>query len=375
ITVSSQNNIFFYSKKIRNKIESFLSSCILEAKDKMIKTEMDIISNIFESFDEPVFIFSNQGECLFSNKIGRKIFIPDKFQDKYKEKHFWEIFINSDINNKIQNVIENKDKILSEVEFGDYLFLMRIIHLSLIDSIFIIFTDISEAKKYFELKKGIFSAITHELKTPLTSINGFLEQIIIEAQDKNLQEILSYSEIAKRNTSRLILLTNDIIELERMHYKRNLNPIKFEIVNLLNEIILLFSEAASKKNIDLVFENKDQRLFFNTDKDLFEQIAINLIDNAIKYTEKGYVKIYINKVENEIQFIVEDTGIGIEAGEITKIFEPFYCVDKSRSRQKGGTGLGLSIVKKAIDNLGGSIDVISSPYKGSKFIVTLRENI
>lgn len=360
-----------YDKKIQNKIESKLLLTFSNAKEKIIKNDIAIISNIFENFDEPIFLFSNNGICLVANNIARKYFIPDKFVDIYKDKYYWEIFISSDISKNIQETIEKKDKTVVEIELLDKLFLLRVIYLNFLNSVFVIFNDISEAKKYYELKKGILSAINHELKTPLTSISGFLDQIIIESEDKKLEEILSYASIAKRNCDRLILLTNDIIELERMHYVKKLNIVNVDISSLTNEILNIFNSIASKKNLDLSFKNKDEKILFSTDKDLFEQIAINLIDNAIKYTEKGFVKISIEKIDKNLRFIVEDSGIGIEKKEIPKIFEPFYCIDKSRSKEKGGTGLGLAIVKRATENLGGNIEIISSPYNGSKFIVNL----
>jgi len=378
ITEGKENNNIFlkqkswiYGKQLQNKIENLLLISFSKTKEKIVKNEIEIISNLFENFDEPVLLFSENGQALVANGIARKIFIPDKFQTQYKEKYFWEIFISSEISSTVQKTMEYKDKTLVEIEFGDRLFLLRVAFLNSINSIFLIFTDISEAKRYYELIKGILSAITHELKTPLTSLNGFLEQIIIEAEEKKLSSILSYAQIAERNCHRLILLTEDIIELEKMHYQKKLNIEKFEINSTINEIMLLFYATAKEKNIELSYKTLDKEIIFSTDKNLFEQILINLVDNAIKYTDHGFVIISAEKTNDKLILSVEDSGIGIEEKEIPKIFEPFYCVDKSRSKQRGGTGLGLSIVKKATIILGGSIDVISHPYKGSKFVVVL----
>ena len=378
ITEGKENNNIFlkqkswiYGKQLQNKIENLLLISFSKTKEKIVKNEIEIISNLFENFDEPVLLFSENGQALVANGIARKTFIPDKFQTQYKEKYFWEIFISSEISSTVQKTMEYKDKTLVEIEFGDRLFLLRVAFLNSINSIFLIFTDISEAKRYYELIKGILSAITHELKTPLTSLNGFLEQIIIEAEEKKLSSILSYAQIAERNCHRLILLTEDIIELEKMHYQKKLNIEKFEINSTINEIMLLFYATAKEKNIELSYKTLDKEIIFSTDKNLFEQILINLVDNAIKYTDQGFVIISAEKTNDKLILSVEDSGIGIEEKEIPKIFEPFYCVDKSRSKQKGGTGLGLSIVKKATIILGGSIDVISHPYKGSKFVVVL----
>lgn len=361
-----------FGKKLQNKVLNYISNEFENAQVKIKFNEIDLLSHVFDHIDEPTIFFGENGICLYSNDIAKNLFIPEKYHNQYKEKYYWEIFLSKEINEAIEKVIENKNSCSIEISINEKPYFLRIIYSNFMNSIFLIFSDISEIKRYYELRKGILSAISHELKTPLTSINGFLEQIIQEAQESKNEKILSYSQIAKRNCERLISISQDVIEIEKIHYNKEIDFQDVEIVDETRQILNLFINSANQKGISLIFEPEEKNIIIKTNKNLFEQILVNLIDNAIKYTEKGFVKVYFEKDINEIKLIVEDSGIGIEEKEIPKVFEPFYCVDKSRSKQKGGTGLGLAIVKSAVEKLNAHIDVISKPYEGTKFIVRFK---
>jgi len=386
---TSSNNFnlkfFLYGKNITNYFESYIIDLFGKLKNEYKEEKIEILKPIFESFGEPIFLFSLTGEAIFLNKEAKEIFIPKNFD--YKNKFYWEIFLSDEINNSIQNIIKNKDEInikkfdeILQIEQYKKLYLVKIIYINSFSSILVTFSNITEIKSYYEMKKILISSISHELKTPLTSINGFIDEIMEVAKNKNENDIISYSEIIKRNCERLIFLTNDLIQIERINYKKELALEEIDLLEELNQICAIFKSSAKNKNIDLIFENKIENLYnikIITDKNLFYNIFSNLLDNAIKYTDKGFIKIIIDKVEedykeglkNKISITVEDSGIGIDENEIPKIFEPFYCIDKSRSRKYNGTGLGLAIVKSAIDKLGWSIEINSILNKGSKFIV------
>ncbi len=386
------SNSLIISKNLQNKFEDFLVNQIKIAKNKIKTNEINSITYIFDNFSEPVFLFSNDGLCLYANSSAKNEFILENYWNIYKEKHYWEIFLENEIAESINYVIKNNKNKSFEFQKKDKTYLIEIINIKFDNMIFIIFYDITEISNYYNLRKGILSAISHELKTPLTSISGFLDHLIFEAREKNEQTIISYSEIAKRNCERLINIANDVIEIEKIDYKNEYQIEtefnNFDIIEQIKNILLLFSLKAKEKNLNLIFEPEFQNLIIRSNQYLIEQILINLIDNAIKYTEKGFVKIEIKKsVEksaektesenNKFDFTsfdyliltVEDTGIGMDESEIPKIFEPFYCVDKNRTRQKGSTGLGLTIVKSAVDKLKGTIAVKSFLSGGTKFLI------
>lgn len=361
-----------FGKKLQNRLESQISSEFEETKIKIKFNEVDILAHIFNNIEEPAILFSENGICLYANNLAKNIFIPEKYHEHYKEKYYWEIFLTKEINETIEKVIQNKNSSSIEIEINDRLYFLRIIYSNFINCILLMFSDISEISRYYELRKGILSAISHELKTPLTSINGFLEQIILEAENKKDEKILSFSQIAKRNCDRLFNISQDVIEIEKIHYQKEIDLQELDVILEIEQILTLFTNLASTKGISINFNKVYNSLIIKTNKSLFDQILINLIDNAIKYTEKGSVSIDITKLENEVKLIIADTGIGIEEKEIPKIFEPFYCVDKSRSKQKGGTGLGLAIVKSAIERLNAHIEVESILFEGTKFIVRFK---
>lgn len=361
-----------FGKKFQNKILNYISNEFENAQVKIKFNEIDLLSHVFDHIDEPTIFFGKNGICLYSNHIAKNLFIPEKYYNHYKEKYYWEIFLSKGMNEAIEKVIETKNSCSIEITINEKPYFLRIIYSNFMNSIFLIFSDISEIKRYYELRKVILSAISHELKTPLTSINGFLEQIILEAENKKDEKILSFAQIAKRNCDRLFNISQDVIEIEKIHYQKEIDLQELDVILEIEQILTLFTNLASTKGISINFNKVYDSLIIKTNKSLFEQILINLIDNAIKYTEKGSVSIDITKLENEVKLIISDTGIGIEEKEIPKIFEPFYCVDKSRSKQKGGTGLGLAIVKSAIERLNAHIEVESIPFEGTKFIVRFK---
>lgn len=232
----------------------------------------------------------------------------------------------------------------------------------------VIFKDISEVVDAERMKKELLANLSHELRTPLTAIKGYVETL----EETTAESDRHYLNVIKRHTERLISLASDLLILARLEHeitKRNA-----EIVNIkeiVANVAAIFRHAAEKKGLKLVTTVPTEILELQGDSLQIEQALINLVDNAIKYTEKGSVTIAINANQDEVIISVADTGIGIEKHHLPKIFERFYVVDRSRSRATGGTGLGLAIVKQIIDLHKGKIQVESTPGAGTKFTISL----
>ncbi|MEO0091103.1 MAG: ATP-binding protein [candidate division WOR-3 bacterium] len=233
----------------------------------------------------------------------------------------------------------------------------------------IILHDITEAKKLEQVKADFIANVSHELKTPLTSIKGFADTLTDELDKKYLKFVKAIS----RNADRLINIVQDLLiisDLENREQKLHTEKINFS--EMLNNIKKMFSESLKSKKLKFKISIDDNAQNYQGDYFLIEQMLTNLIDNAIKYNvEKGKIEIRINKINNNIKITVEDTGIGISQEHLDRIFERFYVVDKSRSRKLGGTGLGLSIVKHIVLSHNGEIKVESEVGKGTRFIITL----
>ena len=231
--------------------------------------------------------------------------------------------------------------------------------------------DITELRNLEQMRTDFAANVTHELKTPLTSIRGFVETLQAGAiEDPEMAK--RFLDIISMETDRLSRLINDVLSLSSMENGRVRVPTeRLSLGKRAGDVCLMLDKSAKNKNIELnVDEGEDTFIIANDDH--VKQLLINLIDNAIKYTlEGGKVFVKVEHVEDKVLLHVKDTGIGIAQEHIPRLFERFYRVDKGRSRNMGGTGLGLAIVKHIVMDMGGQIDVQSELNVGTEFTVTL----
>ena len=266
--------------------------------------------------------------------------------------------------------VENMDiPIIStdENEVGELAHQFREMSLNLKQSFEEINLQKEELKAAEEYKRNLISNVSHELKTPLTTIKGFVETLM---EDASLEQY-HYLGIVHRNTERLISIINDLLNLSKLEQATELIKQEINMKSFINKIERIFIEEWRKHHIGFTFETDCENITFYADEFMLEQVFINLLDNAIKYAGKGLIKISARKQDDKLIIIVSDEGIGIPRKHLRRIFERFYVVDKSRSKRIGGTGLGLSIVKHIIILHGGEITVESEEYKGTSFIITL----
>lgn len=238
--------------------------------------------------------------------------------------------------------------------------------------IVLVFHDITELKKLEQMRKDFVANVSHELKTPITSIKGFSETLLDGAM--NDKDTLKYFlSIILNESDRLQSLVEDLLDLskiEKQGYKLNLSYVN--IHELLEEILIILEVKAKEKDIHLEFQKASKDLYVFADNSRVKQIFINLINNALAYTQAGdTVKISVEDANEEVEIKVADTGIGMDEEELPRIFERFYRIDKARSRNSGGTGLGLAIVKHLVEAHHGHIAVNSKVNKGTTFIVKL----
>ena len=234
------------------------------------------------------------------------------------------------------------------------------------ETVFILY-DITEFRQLETIKKDFVLSVSHELRTPLTSIKGYLETFETNLDDEHK----NYLEIIKRNTDRLIHIVNDLLTLSRLEHDRSLEKENIVIDSFLENILKIFSHRIHTKGLELKFEHNSQITLMQADRFKLEQVFINLIDNAVKYTDKGEIEISIDDDETNLIFKISDCGNGIADEHLPRLFERFYVVDKSRSRRMGGTGLGLSIAKHIVNLHNGTIEVESEIGKGTTFIISL----
>lgn len=231
--------------------------------------------------------------------------------------------------------------------------------------------DITEKVKLENMRSDFVANVSHELKTPLTSISGFVETLKLN-ENIDVQTRNRFLGIIESESNRLKRLIDDILLLSFIENNENMSYDNVSIYDVFIEVYDLTSYIAKSKNIDVSYEFSDKSIQVLSNRDYIKQIFLNLVDNAIKYTpDNKSVKVEVTLKDNDIVVKVIDEGVGIPKEDINRIFERFYRVDKARSRDVGGTGLGLAITKHIVKNLGGAIDVKSELGKGSEFIVTI----
>jgi two-component system phosphate regulon sensor histidine kinase PhoR len=322
------------------------------------------LDTIVSSIQEILLVLDKDGRIKLTNESFKKALDNEEVQDKF----YWEVMRCPDFSELIKKVMEERKNHIQEIEFRDKNYLCSVTFLSSKEEMVAVLYDITELKNLEQMKKDFVANMSHELRTPLTAIKGFVETLEEEEEIKNTQ----YLEIIKRHTDRLMNIVNDLLVLSELEQTGSALVIEnINLASLAENILKVFEEVAKEKGIELKLIAARDLNAIQADPFKLEQMFINLLDNAIKYTEKGEVSIIIRQEASKSIIEIADTGIGIPANHLPRIYERFYVVDKSRSKKLGGTGLGLSIVKHIVLLHGGTIDIESSPGIGTKITLIL----
>ena len=233
--------------------------------------------------------------------------------------------------------------------------------------------DVTRLRKLENIRRDFVANVSHEIKTPITAIKGFVETLR-DGAVKNPEDAERFLSIIQKHVDRLEAIVEDLLSLSRIEKEGERQEIALEdhaVREILTGAIQLCEAKASAKSVVLEL-SCDEDLKGKINLALLEQAVVNLIDNAIKYSDSGKrVRIEAYKEDKGFLIRVQDQGCGIEKKHLDRLFERFYRVDKARSRKLGGTGLGLAIVKHIVQAHGGSVSVESQPGKGSTFSLHL----
>lgn len=224
-------------------------------------------------------------------------------------------------------------------------------------------------KKVENMRREFVSNVTHELKTPLTSIKGFVETLKAGAiEDPKIAH--KFLDIIEIESDRLSNLISDTLLLSEIESKKDTKREPCDVNAVITEVVELLQPKV-KEHVRLIFHPDSSVRPYSCNRDRLKQLLINLVDNGLKATEFGAVTITCRSTVSQLVIEVSDTGIGMEEEQLGRIFERFYRVDKGRSKAQGGTGLGLSIVKHIVELYNGTIEVASKPGVGTEFTVKL----
>ncbi|MDZ5252688.1 ATP-binding protein [Clostridium sp. LIBA-8841] len=343
----------------------------LEITIEQFKDKQNGLEAILKSMDSGVIAFDRDMNILMINPYAKKIFgisgeiVGNKLLDYITDKEIIKAFCGG------------KEKVEIEVNYNNDPKILKIRKASIINEPEIIGTvvviqDITDIKKLENMRSQFVANISHELKTPLTSIKGFAETLRYVDDDETRNKFLS---IIDEESDRLARLLEDILSLYEIEQKRNNVSEEFDVDKEIEKVYFLLSDQAKKKGVEIFLDTNSNCILIG-DKDKFKQMLLNLVSNSVKYTEKGgRVKVESYTHDMNLVLVIEDNGIGISKEDLPRIFERFYRVDKARSRESGGTGLGLAIVKHIVRLFDGDISVSSEVEVGTKIVITIPINI
>ena len=339
------------------------------------------LTSVLKSISHGILVIDIDGNIILIHDEARKM-IKSKCIGKEEGKNIKQVIHVEKILNGIEKYIGSKENNCEKLKLEDetvYKLKIDPVYLqnsknAIIGSIINI-ENITEIVKLENMRRDFVANVSHELKTPLTSINGFVETLIIN-EDLPSDKRNRFLAIIQKESDRLKRLIEDILLLSSIESKNNLVTENVLLYNVFKEVYEMISYIASSKHIKIYYNFEDENVAIQAYGDYIKQLFLNLIDNAIKYTPEGGTVI-INQFtrNNEITIEVIDNGVGIPKEDQDKIFQRFYRVDKARSRSVGGTGLGLAITKHIVNSLQGNISVESKLGEGSKFIVTIPTKI
>jgi len=238
--------------------------------------------------------------------------------------------------------------------------------------VILVFRDISEGRRLAQQETEFVNTVSHELRTPLAIVKEGISQVVEGLHGELGAEPKDYLDTVLRNVDRLSRITNAILDFSRLESgKVVLKKVLFDIAELSNEVVTGFRQSAKDKGLELRCLICGEKVMVLADRDKIAEILVNLIGNALKFTDHGYVEVALTEQAGAFEFTVADSGRGIAQEDLPKVFNKFEQFGRVAGPGEKGTGLGLSIVKGLVEQHGGRIRVESELGKGSKFIFTL----
>ncbi len=350
------------------QLNANLSATLEEAR-----TSRDRMSGILSRMHEGVLLLDEAGKTVLLNPALRQMML---LSDEGVGRPPSEFIKNVELTQLLQKVAQTRQGQFQEIEVKGLMPRRLLVRAAPVggdgDGIFAVFFDVTEMRRLENLRRDFVANVSHELRTPVTAIRSAAETLRDAAQS-DPSAAPRFVDIMARNAERLGNLVDDLLELSRIESRAlKLSPQSVDVRELVDHVVSLFRERADRKGQILETAIEPALCSIVTDRRALENVLANLIDNAVKYSGAGAtVRVRAFGDPAGCRFVVEDTGPGMEATHLPRIFERFYRVDTGRSRELGGTGLGLAIVKHLVEALAGQIQVQSTPGVGTSFEFTL----
>lgn len=365
-----------YSQKVEVKSDDEigqLSSMFNFFTDELQETisNMEIergkLDTIFEYMQEGVIALDSNNELIHVNQVASEILDLEKNDNRrinLAKLNIYDIDYNDISTLEGASFTTIGDRHYNLI-YGPYLD-----DLKTPSGLIIVFQDVSKEHRLDEMRKDFVANVSHELKTPLTTIKTYTETLLSNEMDEDVNK--RFLGIIDKETNRMTRLVQDLLELSNID--SNTSQLTLEEIyfpGFLNNCIAALEVLREEKNLTLNLKNTDEALIIKNDRDALEKIVLNILSNAYKYTvEDSVVTIELMTFKKSFSLRIEDEGMGIPYADQKHIFERFYRVEKGRSRKAGGTGLGLSISKELVEKMGGTILIKSRPNYGTEVIMT-----
>ncbi|MCD4650890.1 MAG: HAMP domain-containing protein [Candidatus Cloacimonetes bacterium] len=333
-----------------------------------LRHQKEILNATITFMREGLCIIRKDGIILKSNQRFQKLFPANSDNNM----HYWEVIRDKQLSDSIEKGISEQSDSKFKISIADAFYLCSTSFLPNFGHTVIVFHDISEMEKLAQMKKELMLNVSHELKTPLTAIKGFVETLQYETLKPEQKH---YLDIIERNTNRLVNIVNDLLLLAAVEQETKIDFKLSNLQKMCQNVATLFADRLADKNITFTVSVDENLPDVYLDDFRIEQILTNLLQNGYQYTDDGQIDLKCYQTTESIVFSVSDTGTGIPEESIPHLFERFYVVDKSRSKKYGGTGLGLSIVKHIVLKHSGSIHVDSQVGKGTEISVYIPKKL
>lgn len=339
-----------------------------------MEVERAKLNTIFEYMAEGVLAIDTNNKLIHVNQVAKEILKIEDLDIKYHKLNLQKLNIyNIDYKNSqtLEGVVSTTiDGRHYNLIYGPYLD-----DLGLVSGIIIVFQDVSKEHRLDQMRKDFVANVSHELKTPLTTIKTYTETLMEADMDKDVEK--NFLGIIDKETNRMTRLVQDLLELSNIDsdaWKIDLE--KINLNTLIDSCIKSLETLRAEKSIILEKKIHTDNLIITNHRDSLEKIFMNILSNAYKYTEyQGAVQIELMDYKDSFKLTVKDNGIGIPYADQKHIFERFYRVEKGRSRKAGGTGLGLSIAKELVEKLGGTIILKSKPNIGTEISLIFKKEL
>jgi len=350
---------------------NYLTVRLKSTLDEMSR-EKNKVEAILTNMTDGIIAVNAEGVVIHANPAAYKIF-NIREEDLYN-RNFDDAAEKLDLGITFNDILNDSDKNYNILSINNLIIKISVVQIinehNKAEGAMLVLQDVTEQEKLDKMRKEFVANVSHELRTPLTTIRSYTETLLDGALD-NKEYTLNFLKVINSESERMTRLVKDLLQLSKLDYdKMEWNMKSLSILNILRDCVVKMEMAAKQKNQSLSFEAIGELCEINGDKDRIEQVIINIISNAIKYTpENGSIKVTAKRLKDSVEIRIADSGIGIPKDDLPRLFERFYRVDKARSRSMGGTGLGLSIAKNIVEAHKGSIRIESEYGKGSEVII------